>query len=70
MNIFSTAEISAIIEKFLQTHSKKLELKTYEFEEVVRREGERSKKIFIVKDGIFRVGKTDTWKSNITIAFC
>ena len=69
MNILTTSEIQRFVTKFLNKYSKQLELKIYDHEDIVRREGERSQKIFIVKDGIFRIGKTDSLKSNVTIAF-
>lgn len=68
--ILTTTEISEVIADFLSKHSNSLECKLYEYDEKVRREGELSQKICIVKEGVFRLGKTDKISQiNTTIEF-
>ena len=70
MEILSTAEIKKITAQFLAKYSRALECKIYEFGEVVRREGERKEIIYIVKNGVFRIGRIDTPKADVTLGFC
>jgi len=70
MDILSDAEIQKITANFLSKYSKELECKMYGFEEVVHREGERTAKIYIVKNGVFRIGKIDTPIHDVTLGFC
>jgi len=68
--VLSIAEIKEIITNFLSKHSNKLECKVYEYEEKIHREGEQTPKIYIIKEGVFRIGKLDTPVSNTTLGFC
>jgi len=70
MDILTTEEIKKITTNFLNKNSKRLECKTYGFEEIVHREGERSRKIYIVKNGVFRIGRIDTPIPDVTLGFC
>jgi hypothetical protein len=70
MALLSILETESIMQDFISKHSDKIECKVYEYEEKVRREGDQSQKIYIVKEGVFRISKTDTWEPDITVAFC
>ena len=69
MVVLSIADVEIIIKDFIAKYSNELECKIYKDEEIVRREGEISKKIYIVNDGVFRIGKIDHQKTDMTIAF-
>lgn len=70
MEILTTEEIKQKTENFLSKYSKELECKMYGFEEIVHREGERSRKIYIVKNGVFRIGRVNAPIPDITLGFC
>ena len=70
MDILSTAEIKKITANFLSKYSRELESRIYGFEEVVRREGEIAKKIYIVKNGVFKIGRINTPIPDTTLGFC
>jgi CRP-like cAMP-binding protein len=67
--ILSSQEIQELTIKFLSEHSHQLEYITYRFDEVMYREGAKGSKIFIVKEGVFRVGRLDASNTDMTIAF-
>jgi len=58
------------IEEFLAKYGEKLQAKNYKINEVVRREGEKSQMIYIVKNGIFSISKLENMESETIIAFC
>lgn len=73
MAVLSNEEIKKAIASFLSKYSDKLECKTYGYNEIVRREGNQDQTIFIIKEGVFSVGRTFTLytpKSHPTFAFC
>ena len=70
MAILTIDEVKNIVEDFISENQSKLECKKYGFEEILRREGDQDQIIYIVKEGVFRIGKLDTWEPDITVAFC
>jgi CRP-like cAMP-binding protein len=68
--LLSQEEIKKITNKFLEKYSKKLECKVYKYDEFVRRQGEKTSKIYIVKDGVFKIGKIDSTGLYRTLNFC
>jgi hypothetical protein len=68
--ILSSQEIQELTIKFLSKHSKKLECKLYPFEEKVFKQGEIINNIYIVKEGVFKIGKVDTPEFTNSLGFC
>ena len=67
--VLTVNEVAKIMADFLSKHTKELECKTYEYEEKVIKEGKKEPKIYIVKDGVFRVTKLDIQNANATLGF-
>ena len=69
MAVLSCMEIEKATANFLSKYQDQLECKTYGYEEVVRSEGGHDPRIYIIKEGVFRIGRIDAWKSDITVCF-
>ena len=67
---FTYPEVETFIKKFLSKYAKQLECKLYKNEETVLYEGSHTAKIYIVNEGIFRIGRTQNMEKETTIAFC
>ena len=63
-------KVKEIIADFLAKYSKELEYIMYPFNEIVCRQGEIKPKIYIVKEGVFKIGKVDTPELTNTLGFC
>ena len=70
MKKLSQHEIEKIIKDFIEKYSNELYDRVYKNEEIVRSEGDKTSKIYIVKEGIFRIGKIENMKKDTTIALC
>ena len=67
----TASEIKNITQKFLSKHSAEISYKLYPFGEKVCCQGERTaSKIYIVKEGVFKIGKVDTPEFTNTLGFC
>jgi hypothetical protein len=69
MAILSVLETKKIVSEFISKNNRNLTSKKYDVEEVVRREGDQDQTIYIIKNGVFRIGKIDDSKKTKTLTF-
>ena len=72
MMLLSSDEIKKLVDEFLVKYSADLECKFYEFEDKIRNQGDRSPKMYIVKEGVIKLGKIENLTNPIvsTLGFC